>query len=69
MGFTGVSFYVDWSLIKGNSGHLLTDGIWSLDKIFNAASQVGLYLIARPGPYIQKPPLAGYLGGFYERKR
>lgn len=33
MGFTGVSFYIDWSLVEGNPGHVITDGIWSLDGV------------------------------------
>lgn len=27
MGFTGISFYVDWGLIEGNPGHGSTDGV------------------------------------------
>ncbi|CAG7935225.1 unnamed protein product [Penicillium nalgiovense] len=27
MGFTGVSFYVDWSLVEGKPGYAITDGI------------------------------------------
>ncbi|KAJ5951939.1 uncharacterized protein N7479_010352 [Penicillium vulpinum] len=67
MGFTGVSFYVDWSLVEGNPGHVITDGIWSLDEFFDAASQAGLYLIARPGPYINAETTAGGIPGWVLR--
>ncbi|KAJ5413180.1 hypothetical protein N7465_005485 [Penicillium sp. CMV-2018d] len=67
MGFTGVSFYVDWSLVEGNPGHVITEGIWSLDEFFDAATQSGLYLIARPGPYINAETTAGGIPGWVLR--
>jgi beta-galactosidase GanA len=69
MGFTGVSFYVDWSLVEGNPGHVITDGIWSLDEFFSAASVAGIYLIARPGPYINAETTAGGIPGWVLRKK
>lgn len=69
MGFTGVSFYVDWSLVEGNPGHIITDGIWSLDEFFNAAHQAGIYLIARPGPYINAECTAGGIPGWVLREQ
>ncbi|KAF8849356.1 hypothetical protein BDZ45DRAFT_708844 [Acephala macrosclerotiorum] len=50
MGFTGVSFYTDWGLLEGGPGHVYTEGVWSLDQFFAAASEAGIYLIAHPGP-------------------
>ncbi|KAJ5177637.1 uncharacterized protein N7500_000336 [Penicillium coprophilum] len=69
MGFTAVSFYVDWSLVEGNPGQVITDGIWSLDEFFDAASQAGLYLIARPGPYINAETTAGGIPGWVLREQ
>ncbi|KAJ5804469.1 uncharacterized protein N7518_000772 [Penicillium psychrosexuale] len=69
MGFTGVSFYIEWSLLEGNHGHVITDGIWSLDEFFDAASQAGLYLIARPGPYINAETTAGGIPGWVLREK
>ncbi|KAJ5969663.1 hypothetical protein N7501_005911 [Penicillium viridicatum] len=69
MGFTGVSFYVDWSLVEGNPGHVINEGIWSLDEFFDAATQAGLYLIARPGPYINAETTAGGIPGWVLRKQ
>ena len=63
MGFTGVSFYVDWSLVEGNTGHVITDGIWSLDKFLSAAGEAGIYLIARLGRYINAETTAGGIPG------
>lgn len=54
MGFTGVSFYTDWGLLEGGPGHVYTEGVWSLDQFFAAASEAGIYLIAHPGPRPQR---------------
>ncbi|KAL9088456.1 MAG: hypothetical protein Q9165_006180 [Trypethelium subeluteriae] len=64
LGFSGVSFYTDWALYEGNRGTVVTDGIWSLEKFFQAASQAGIYLVARPGPYINAETAAGGLPGW-----
>ncbi|KAH8817367.1 glycoside hydrolase superfamily [Xylogone sp. PMI_703] len=69
MGFTCVSFYVDWSLVQGNSGEPVFDGIWSLDGFFRAATEAGIYLIARPGPYINAETTAGGIPGWVLRTK
>ncbi|KAI7974277.1 hypothetical protein EIK77_008460 [Talaromyces pinophilus] len=67
MGFTGVSFYIDWALLEGNPGHVVTDGIWDLEEFFKASSEAGIYLIARPGPYINAEVSAGGIPGWVLR--
>ncbi|GFG08426.1 probable beta-galactosidase E [Aspergillus lentulus] len=67
LGFNAVSFYTDWGLMEGNPGHVVTDGIWSLDEFFAAASEAGIYLIARPGPYINAETSAGGIPGWVLR--
>ncbi|GFF25268.1 probable beta-galactosidase E [Aspergillus udagawae] len=67
LGFNAVSFYTDWGLMEGNPGHVVTDGIWSLDEFFTAASEAGIYLIARPGPYINAETSAGGIPGWVLR--
>ncbi|PLB53273.1 putative beta-galactosidase E [Aspergillus steynii IBT 23096] len=64
LGFNGVSFYTDWGLLEANPGHVVTDGIWSLDEFFAAAAEAGIYLIARPGPYINAETSAGGIPGW-----
>ena len=59
MGFNGVSFYTYWGLQEGNHGEVVTDGIWGLKPFFDAAAEAGIYLIARPGPYINAETAAG----------
>ncbi|GAQ05349.1 probable beta-galactosidase E [Aspergillus lentulus] len=67
LGFNAVSFYTDWGLMEGNPGHVVTDGIWSLEEFFAAASEAGIYLIARPGPYINAETSAGGIPGWVLR--
>lgn len=52
MGFNCVSFYVDWALIEGKPGVYKDEGVFDIEPFFLAAQQAGIYLIARPGPYI-----------------
>lgn len=64
MGFNGVSFYIYWGLLEGKEGKVITDGIWSLTPFFEAAAEAGIYLIARPGPYINAETAAGGMPGW-----
>lgn len=42
----------------------MTDGIFSLDEFFAVLSEADIYLIARPGPYINaEMQLAAYRAG------
>ena len=52
LGYSGVSFYVDWALVEGQPGVFNASGIFDLVPFFDAASEAGIYLLARPGPYI-----------------
>jgi beta-galactosidase GanA len=63
MGFNAVSFYTYWGLVEGTRGKLRFDGVFALEKFFRAAAEAGIYLIARPGPYINaETALGGYPG-------
>jgi beta-galactosidase GanA len=67
MGFNGVSFYTYWGLMEGNPGHVITSGIFGLDKFFKAATEAGIYLLARPGPYINAETASGGIPGWVLR--
>lgn len=43
LGFTGVSFYLDWALLEGEQGNIRTKDIFALDQFFDAASEAGIY--------------------------
>lgn len=69
MGYTAVSFYLDWALLEGERGHIRADGIFALEPFFEAAQSAGLYLIARPGPYINSETSGGGLPGWLQRNK
>lgn len=51
LGFTSVSFYVDWALVEGKQGDFSAEGVFDFLPYFNAAWEAGLYLVA-VGPYV-----------------
>lgn len=67
LGYSAVSFYVDWALLEGERGQIRTDGVFKLHKFFAAAKEAGLYLIARPGPYINSEVSGGGFPGWLQR--
>lgn len=69
MGFSGVSFYIDWALLEGQEGVYRADGIFALEPFFQAASEAGIYLIARPGPYINAESAGGGFPGWLQRNK
>ncbi|ETS72933.1 beta-galactosidase A [Pestalotiopsis fici W106-1] len=67
LGFTGVSFYVDWALLEGKPGEYSAEGVFALEPLFEAASKAGIYLLARPGPYINAEVSGGGYPGWLQR--
>ncbi len=57
LGLNCVSFYVDWALLEGKPGQYVAEGVFDFEPFFRAAKDAGIYLIARPGPYISLSPL------------
>lgn len=52
LGFNAVSFYTFWGLHNPSPGVLDFSGWKDLQPFIDAAQDSGLWLIARPGPYI-----------------
>ncbi|KAK1992270.1 family 35 glycosyl hydrolase [Colletotrichum falcatum] len=69
LGLNTVSFYVDWALLEGKAGDFSADGIFDLQPFFEAATKAGVYLIARPGPYINAEASGGGFPGWLARIR
>ncbi|KAL3474533.1 putative beta-galactosidase A [Aspergillus californicus] len=67
MGFNTVSFYTYWPLHEGRPGEFTASGVFALEQWFQAASDAGIYLIARPGPYINSESSGGGLPGWVQR--
>ena len=67
LGFNCVSFYVDWALVEGQPGVYTAEGIFAFEPFFDAAKEAGIYLIARPGPYINAEVSGGGFPGWVQR--
>ncbi|KAF7585722.1 hypothetical protein BBP40_010239 [Aspergillus hancockii] len=67
LGFNCVSFYIDWALLEGKPGDYRAEGIFALEPFFDAAQEAGIYLIARPGPYINAEASGGGFPGWLQR--
>ncbi|KAI5294881.1 hypothetical protein KEM52_002957 [Ascosphaera acerosa] len=67
LGFSCVSFYVDWALLEGAPGHYYDKGIFDLQPFFDAAKEAGIYLLARPGPYINAEVSGGGFPAWLQR--
>ncbi|KAL8719117.1 MAG: hypothetical protein Q9225_003829 [Loekoesia sp. 1 TL-2023] len=67
LGYTGVSFYSDWALLEGQQGNFTAEGIFAFEPFFEAASTAGIYLLARPGPYINAEVSGGGFPGWLQR--
>jgi beta-galactosidase GanA len=52
IGFNTVSFYFDWGYHSPAPGVYDFTGVRDMDRLLTIADEVGLYVIARPGPYI-----------------
>ncbi|KAI1407783.1 glycoside hydrolase family 35 protein [Hypoxylon sp. FL1857] len=67
MGFNCVSFYSNWALLEGKPGNFSAEGVFAYDQFFEAATKAGIYLIARPGPYINAEVSFGGFPGWLQR--
>jgi len=67
LGFNAVSFYVDWALLEGKPGVYSAEGVFAFEPFFDAAKEAGIYLLARPGPYINAEASGGGFPGWLQR--
>ncbi len=67
LGFNTVSFSVDWALLEAKEGEYRAKGIFDLNPFFRAADTAGVFLIARPGPYINAEVAGGGFPGRLQR--
>jgi beta-galactosidase len=51
-GFNAVSLYFSWAYHSPAPGVYDFTGVRDVDRLLDIAAQVGLYVIARPGPYV-----------------
>jgi hypothetical protein len=67
LGYNMVSFYVDWALLEGKPGVYREEGVFDLQPFYDAAQEAGVYLLARPGPYINAEVSGGGFPGWLQR--
>ncbi|GHF70925.1 beta-galactosidase [Amycolatopsis bartoniae] len=63
-GFNAVSIYFDWAFHSPKQGVYDFTGIRDVDRLLDIAQDVGIYVIARPGPYINAETDSGGLPGW-----
>ncbi|MEN3308257.1 MAG: hypothetical protein V7603_4459 [Micromonosporaceae bacterium] len=51
-GFNAVSIYFDWAYHSPAPGVYDFTGVRDVDELLDIAAEVGIYVVARPGPYI-----------------
>ncbi len=67
-GYNGVSIYVDWAYHSPKPGVYDWSGVRDMDKFLDIANEVGIYVITRPGPYINAEVDAGGFPGWLTTK-
>ena len=67
-GFNATSLYFDWDYHSAKPGRYDFTGVRDVDKLLDYAQQAGLYVIARPAPYINAEVDSGGLPGWLTTK-
>jgi beta-galactosidase len=60
-GINSISIYFHWSFHSPRQGEYYFDGIRDVERVLRECEKAGLYVIARPGPYINAETDAGGL--------
>ncbi len=63
-GYNAVSLYFDWAYHSPAPGGYDFTGVRDLDRLLDIADESGLYVIARPGPYINAETSGGGFPGW-----
>jgi beta-galactosidase GanA len=63
-GYNAVSIYFDWNYHSPAPGVFDFSGVRDMDRVLDLAQEAGLYVIARPGPYINAEVTGGGFPGW-----
>lgn len=63
-GYNAVSIYFDWAYHSPKQGVYDFSGVRDVDKLLDIAQQTGIYVLARPGPYVNAETDSGGLPGW-----
>ncbi|KAF3284641.1 hypothetical protein TWF970_010935 [Orbilia oligospora] len=66
-GFNAVSIYFHWGVVEYERGVFRWNEIFDLQPFLDAAKEAGLYVIARPGPYVNAETTGGGFPGWGTR--
>jgi hypothetical protein len=69
LGFNGVSFYFDWAYHSPKPGVYDFSGVRDMDRLLRIAEEEGMYVIARPGPYVNAELSGGGFPGWMFRNK
>jgi hypothetical protein len=69
LGFNGVSFYFDWAYHSPKLGVYDFTGVRDMDRLLRIAEEEGMYVIARPGPYVNAELSGGGFPGWMFRNK
>ncbi|MET9218101.1 beta-galactosidase [Streptomyces sp. NPDC003300] len=67
-GFNAVSLYFDWGYHSPAPGVYDFTGVRDVDKLLDMADDLGIYVVARPGPYINAEVDGGGFPGWLSTK-
>ncbi|HJP79524.1 MAG TPA: beta-galactosidase [Pseudonocardiaceae bacterium] len=67
-GFNAVTAYFDWDYHSPAPGVYDFTGVRNMDEFMDMAAAAGLYVIARPGPYINAETDGGGMAGWWNGK-
>ena len=67
LGLNTISIYAHWGALEGKAGDFNAQGPLVLEPLFKAAQAAGLYIIARPGPYVNAEATGGGFPGWLQR--
>ena len=68
-GFNATSIYFDWGYHSPAPGVYDFGGVRDVDQVLRIAEEVGLYVIARPGPYINAETDSGGFPGWLQTQQ
>ena len=68
-GYNTVTLYIDWGYHSPKQGHYDFSGVRNIERALEMAEETGLYVIIRPGPYVNAELSMGGFPGWVTRQK
>ncbi len=68
-GYNTVTLYIDWGYHTAKQGHYDFSGVRNIERVLQMAQDEGLYVIIRPGPYVNAELSMGGFPGWVTRQK